>query len=161
MHLRADADMEISDSESDSDGWIGVPTPLSVQVLAEGGADGFESFANVGGLAEAFWAPDGSSGSVLFDDYGWDVSVSDAAYSVKLNEHGDGDDWTYTFVADADGVFSMEYLVTAPPSASGAGPSTGAVSVAVSRCRGTRPSAPTRAASSCATCWRARPTRWG
>jgi hypothetical protein len=48
----------------------------------------------------------------LFDDYGWDVSVSDAAYSVKLNEHGDGDDWTYTFVADADGVFSMEYLVT-------------------------------------------------
>lgn len=111
MFLQADAEMDSSDSDSAADSWIGIPTSLSVKVFAEGCAGFCESFGNVGGVAEAFWAPDGNSGAVLFQDYGWDLNLNDTTVSATLNLHSGGDDWTYTFQADADGVFSMTYLV--------------------------------------------------
>jgi PEP-CTERM motif len=58
------------------------------------------------------WSADGNSGSVDLTGYQWTLHNGLDSVSLTMNDHSGGDDWTYQFSADADGTFSMDYLVT-------------------------------------------------
>jgi hypothetical protein len=68
--------------------------------------------ASVEGSVAANWAADGNSGTVTFTDYGWSVDDDGEEWLVSLNDHTGGNDWSYTFQADSNGLFSMTYAVS-------------------------------------------------
>jgi hypothetical protein len=116
MHLKADVELNnqvdpiSSATGSNSDSWNTTPGALTINSGASASLDGT---ASVGGTGSAAWAADGNSGTVAFRDYGWDVLDDGEAWKVSLNDHASGNDWSYTFLADANGLFSMTYVVTA------------------------------------------------
>ena len=69
------------------------------------------------GTGDASWGAGGNSGSVLFRGYGWRTVEGASHYEADLN--GAGPDWQYTFTADANGTFSMTYVVTASHTTTG------------------------------------------
>src|SRR5437868_5761279 len=106
MFLKADVQRngDGSASMSDAQSW-GVPlTPLSTSALAAAGG------INAQGSGAATWGAAGDSGSVDFTDYGWSF-VPDVAGSASLNDHSGGNDWSYKFLADATGMFTMNFSV--------------------------------------------------
>lgn len=116
MHLKADValnnqvDPISSATGSDSDSWNTTPVVLTINSGASATLDGT---ASAGGTGSATWAADGNSGAVAFRDYGWNVFDDGEAWKVSLNDHTSGNDWSYTFMADTNGLFSMSYVVTA------------------------------------------------
>lgn len=107
LAARAVAGPEMATS-TDTASW-GVPlSPLAVSVSAYAVDAVGEGYASAFGSGTATWAADGLSGTVSFTNVGWDVANGRSS-SVDLR--WGGDDWTYTFVADSDGVFSIDYQV--------------------------------------------------
>lgn len=104
MYLRADA---TAATNSDSDSWGTLLTPLSTSASAA------VAGLTVQGAGTATWGSGGNSGSVTFTDYGWNITAVDTSFAARLNNHSGGNDWAYTFVADADGTFAMNYAVSA------------------------------------------------
>ncbi|GAB4471101.1 MAG: hypothetical protein OHK0044_14070 [Burkholderiaceae bacterium] len=95
-------------SSTDTASW-GVPlSRLAVSVSAYAVDAVGEGYASAFGAGTATWAADGLSGTVSFTDVGWDVANGRSS-SVDLRSGGN--DWTYTFAADSDGVFSIDYQV--------------------------------------------------
>jgi hypothetical protein len=106
--------------------WASVPATLNVAAtaVANGGVhldhnDKVTSF----GTAQATWAS-ANAGAVDFTNYGWDFSVKNPAplangADLDANRPGSGLDWLYTFQATGDGVFQMNYNVTATGSKDG------------------------------------------
>ncbi len=93
-----------TDTQSSTDAWGTPLSSLSVSATANAGSQGGVSAF---GSASATWAAGGLSGEVNFSNYGWDfVGAGGAATLNSLP------DWTYTFVADGNGWFSMSYDVT-------------------------------------------------
>lgn len=95
-------------TRTDAASW-GVPlSPLTVSVDAYAVDSVGEGYANAFGSGGATWAADGLSGTVSFTNVGWDVANG---RSSAVDLRSGGSDWTYTFVADTDGVFSIDYSV--------------------------------------------------
>jgi PEP-CTERM motif len=110
----------------DSQSWSNVPATLNVTAtaVANGGVflDHNERVSSFG-TAQATWAS-ANAGSVDFTNYGWNFSVKDNApiangADLDANRPGSGFDWTYAFQATGDGVFQMNYDVTATGSTDG------------------------------------------
>lgn len=102
MNLNAFAanDAGASATDPQTASWSGAPTALTITSAAS--VAGVET----GGTAAAAWSADGNSGSVTFSDYHWNFQQRGGAGLTG------GADWTYTFVADADGTFSLSYDVS-------------------------------------------------
>lgn len=102
MNLTASASNDAGASATDpqSASWSGAPTSLTVTSAAS--VAGVEA----GGTATGAWSADGNSGSVSFSNYHWNFQSRGSAALTGAT------DWSYTFVADADGTFSMSYDVT-------------------------------------------------
>lgn len=112
MNLTATVEFDGDTASSNSnDSWvvlladqsIGTVTVVSQATTAFG--------ASAGGSGTATWGSGGNSGSIVFSNYGWTINAGSFDWVVGLNDHSGGYDWTYTFEADADGTFSMNYLV--------------------------------------------------
>lgn len=113
MHLFASASFnEVEVNNSQTAAWGGLLDALSVSASAESNIAGTPFGAHVGGSGRATWGADGNSGSIRFSDYGWTINAGTYDWSVSLRDHTAGYDWTYTFQADSDGLFAMDYLVT-------------------------------------------------
>lgn len=111
MNLTATADFGGTvQTTSVADAW-GTLDPLNVSATAAVNVAGTLFGASVGGTGAATWGAGGNSGSVTFTDYGWNIDADDFDWAVSLNDHTGGNDWTYTFLADTDGTFSLSYLV--------------------------------------------------
>ena len=104
----------------DHQSWSNVPATLGVSAnaVADGGVflDHNERVSAFG-TAQATWTS-ANSGSVDFTNYGWNYSVKDNApisngTDLDANRPGSGLDWLYFFQATGDGVFQMNYNVTA------------------------------------------------
>lgn len=91
-------------TQTATDAWVVPLSPLAVQAGAF--ASDQAGSINVSGSGIATWASDGLSGSVNFDNYGW--SFIGTGGTAKLNTLAD---WSYSFVANGNGVFSMNYNV--------------------------------------------------
>jgi len=106
----------VDDPESDS--WIGVPVSLATSTLATqtAGVD----FITASGNATATWSsPD--SGTVNFNDYGWNFSVNNPAITfseVSLDPLVLGHDWTYRFTATSDGEITLAFDINVASGAS-------------------------------------------
>lgn len=93
-----------SAAQVSSDAW-GVPlSPLAVQAQAL--ASDQTGSITVSGSGAATWAPDGKSGTVSFNDYGW--SFIGTGGNASLNTLAD---WTFSFVAEGNGLFTMNFDV--------------------------------------------------
>jgi hypothetical protein len=96
-------------TDSSSQSWTAVPGPLSVSASATSHDDAGNS-GNAYAFGNATWALDGDSGTIQFQ-YGW------SGYGEQfLTSYGNSDriiggipDWSYTFTADANGSFVMDY----------------------------------------------------
>ncbi len=113
MQLRADAVLgATNDFNVATQSWGAPLSPLAVSVLASVAPAGANSSALAKGQAAASWGAAGNSGTVTFADYGWSVQSlgSGLETAVGLSNF---DDWSYTFVADANGAFTMNYAVSA------------------------------------------------
>ena len=89
--------------------WTGAPMTLSTGVAAT--AVNGTDFITTTGDAEAIWAS-ADSGQVLFNEYGWNFSVSDpnsTNLEADLTQGRGGDDWSYTFTATQNGTIVMDY----------------------------------------------------
>lgn len=67
----------------------------------------------VTGAGSATWMNGGDTGTIRFGNYGWTTtgaSSADKEELAKLNTGGP--DWTYTFLADSSGNFTMDFNVT-------------------------------------------------
>jgi hypothetical protein len=85
--------------------WDTVPANIIQSAVANSpDAAAAPNIANAGGSAE--WALDGDSGDILLS-FGW--NLTDA---VNVNTNEANPDWSYTFVADQTGVFSMDYDIS-------------------------------------------------
>jgi hypothetical protein len=106
---------QINGSQSSSQSWGTLLDPLNVSADATATVPGSLYSASAFGTGAATWGAGGNSGTVLFTDYGWNVATSGSGLSTiaNLSDHTGGDDWTYTFVADANGTLMMSYDVSA------------------------------------------------
>jgi PEP-CTERM motif len=115
MFLRADVVFDGTNVfEVSSDTWGSPLGPLAISVSASLAPAGTGSLL-ARGRGAATWGAGGNSGVVEFTDYGWAVNTSGSGLESAVglaNINGPGD-WRYTFVADADGMFTMNYAVTA------------------------------------------------
>jgi hypothetical protein len=96
-------------TDLENQSWTGTPTTLSTAVVAT--AVNGQDFITTTGLAEAHWAS-ADSGSVLFNEYGWNFSVSDpnsTNLEADLTQGRGGDDWSYTFTATQNGTIVLDY----------------------------------------------------
>jgi hypothetical protein len=122
MFLRADVVLggtSVFDASSDS--WGAPLSPLAISVSASLAPAGTSASVLARGQGAATWGAGGNSGVVTFTDYGWTVNSSSSGLETAAglaNINGPGD-WSYTFVADADGLFTMNYAVTATGSTFG------------------------------------------
>jgi hypothetical protein len=113
MYLEAHAEIGTlpPDTDTSSVTWAVLLAPLSTSATANVSSAAAGLSATVGGAGSATFGAGGNSGAVSFTDYGWNVNALGPAAAVSLNSHVGGDDWTYTFVADFDGLFTMDYDV--------------------------------------------------
>jgi hypothetical protein len=108
----------VTDKQSQS--WTSTPATLNVSAdaVASGGIyRDHNEVVSAFGTAQATWAS-ADAGSVNFTNYGWNFNVKDDdsianGADVDFNRPGDGNDWTYAFQATSNGVFTMDYNVTA------------------------------------------------
>lgn len=105
LDLQADSNAgagTITDSDTQSQG--ATVNPLSANVLASAvnGAATVDTY----GSASATWT-NSAAGNVTFRDFGW---TSSNAFSSSAALTG-GTDWTYTFIADATGLFTMNWNI--------------------------------------------------
>ncbi len=96
----------IIDSQTNS--WGTLLDPLNISVSAN--ASDPDQFITVSGNASATWGSSGNSGSVIFQNFGFSGDAHN--YTADLRNGLDNDIWTYTFIADSDGFFSMTYDVS-------------------------------------------------
>lgn len=111
--LNAVANSEVDGStaaDNDNAGWTGgIFGGLATTVTASA-QSGAESVTTHGDAA-ATWAS-ANEGSVTFTNYGWDFNAPatfDAQSDLRSNRGGA--DWSYTFTALGDGLFTMNYAV--------------------------------------------------
>ncbi len=91
----------VTDNESTS--WTGAPAALSLDASATAvNVDHPSSRSYEHGTAT--WAADGNSGTVTLA-YGWDAN------DARMVATNGATDWSYTFTADATGIFSLNYVV--------------------------------------------------
>lgn len=109
MNLTASLTTNGTITDSASAAWPPILGPLSIGANAAGPAPCTDGGVDVGGNGTASWGAGGNSGSVAFSGYGWNIC---GGVNATLNSNPDPD-WRYEFVADSDGVFSMNYNVTA------------------------------------------------
>lgn len=122
MNLKATATFDsIVDGGGDNDAWGTLLAPLSISASASASLAGTPFGGSVSGSSEATWGAGGNSGSVSFSNYGWNINAGTSDWSVALNDHTGGDDWSYTFQADADGEFVLSYLVNSTGESFGLG----------------------------------------
>jgi hypothetical protein len=93
-----------------TDAWGALLSPLSVNASVALNVPSTGSSASAFGQGTATWGAGGNSGSVQFSNYGWNVSSPGIQASADVNTAG-GSDWSYTFMADADGMFVMNFDV--------------------------------------------------
>lgn len=96
----------IIDSQKDS--WGTLLDPLNVSVSAT--ASDSDQFITVSGNASATWGSGGNSGNVLLQNFGFSGDAHN--YGADLRNGLDDNIWSYTFIADSDGFFSMTYDVS-------------------------------------------------
>ncbi|MEQ1593045.1 MAG: PEP-CTERM sorting domain-containing protein [Thiobacillaceae bacterium] len=101
----------ITQTQNATDAWGGLLSNLNVSSSATASVISTDIGISVSGTGLATWGASGNSGSVSFRNYGWDVSVNDGILNWGVDLTTGGNDWSYTFTADTDGVFSMDYLV--------------------------------------------------
>ncbi len=107
-------------TQTDSQNWSGAPTTLNVTATAHATNGVFRDHnqsVTSFGTAQATWAS-ANAGAVDFTNYGWNFSVTDpntGASGADLDQlrPGSGADWLYAFQATGDGVFQMDYNVSA------------------------------------------------
>ena len=112
MSLQADVTVgDVSDSQLSSSSWGTLLNPLSINASVTVPVPESNLGATVSGQGSAAWGAGGNSGSVTFGNYGWDSTTggSDPATTLELNNSGP--DWSYTFLADASGTFTMKFSV--------------------------------------------------
>jgi hypothetical protein len=116
MFLRADAVLGATNVfDASVDGWGALLDPLAVSVAASIAPAGTNLSVLARGQGAATWGAGGNSGTVTFTGVGWSVSTLGSGLETAVglgNINGPGD-WRYSFVADADGLFTMNYAVTA------------------------------------------------
>lgn len=67
----------------------------------------------VTGAGSATWTNGGNNGTIAFDNYGWTTTGASSADQEELASlKKGGPDWTYTFLADSSGNFTMGFDVT-------------------------------------------------
>lgn len=116
MYLRADVVLggtNVFDASSDT--WGAPLDALAIAVAASFAPAGTNASLLASGQGNAIWGAGGNSGTVTFTDIGWTVNAlgTNLETAVGLaNINGPGD-WRYTFMADTDGFFTMDYAVTA------------------------------------------------
>lgn len=94
--------------DTDSQSQVGSAlNPLSASVEALAYLEGPYREINAHGAVAATWAS-AAAGSILFTDIGWSV-LADTTGSATV--HG-GVDWSYTFTADTDALFSLDWAIT-------------------------------------------------
>lgn len=108
MNLGANASTTAgaSNSQTSTDSWGTLLSILNVTANATA-TDPSGASVSASGAGSANWAPDGLSGTVALIGYGWTFSGTDG--TANLNSLTD---WTYSFTADENGTFSMNYNVT-------------------------------------------------
>jgi hypothetical protein len=111
--LNAIADTNINNvivSDPESDSWTGVPTSLAASTFATQsiGNDIITAFGN----ATATWSST-DSGTVNFNDYGWNYTVHNAAVTFSEVTLANPDhDWTYRFTATSDGEITLDFDIS-------------------------------------------------
>ncbi len=100
-----------TNNQTSTDSWGVLLSPLSVTASATATDPAGGDSVTASGAGTASWASDGLSGVVTFSNYGWTTSGSGFGVAT-LNQAG-SPDWTYTFMADNSGTFTMNYNVTA------------------------------------------------
>lgn len=94
--------------DSQTNSWGTLLDPLNVSVSAN--ASDPDQFITVSGNASATWGSGGNSGNVLFQNFGFSGDAHN--YTADLRNGFDDNIWSYTFIADSDGFFSMTYDVS-------------------------------------------------
>jgi len=103
---------QLYDSDSDSDLLGLAPGTLSIFALAKVLDDGTGEFLETGGSGSATWVSD-TAGSVAFENYHWDLNAPSFVYNAAwLNGHPGGVDWSYTFIAGPNEMFTLNYNMT-------------------------------------------------
>ncbi|MEO6993498.1 MAG: hypothetical protein ABI273_07705 [Lacunisphaera sp.] len=98
--------------DSNTASWASTPAGLSVAATStatSGGGTTVNGYAN----GSATWAADGNSGTATFN-YGWSAIDGGDYALTSVQTNLDSPNWSYTFIADATGVFTMNYNITAP-----------------------------------------------
>jgi hypothetical protein len=114
MNLRADVGIgAATTSYSSAQSWGPVLSPLAVSASASVSPAGTAYTALAQGQGAATWGAGGNSGSVTFTNYGWTVQSGGSRLVTYAGLASGLDDWSYTFVADGNSVFSMNYAVSA------------------------------------------------
>ena len=103
--VTATAHNQAAASDSNADSWSGSPGALAVGSYAMSGIPSNSAMAYAGG--NATWAPDGNSGNMTIN-FGWDGTGADSFYTNNPYTN-----WTYSFTADANGNFVMNYDISA------------------------------------------------
>jgi len=88
--------------------WVTLLDPLAASVSAI--ASDSNQTLTVSGSASATWGITGNSGNVEFLNFGYSGDAHN--YTVDLRNGLSGQTWSYTFIADFDGIFSMTYDVS-------------------------------------------------
>lgn len=96
-------------SSSDTQSQLGTVNSLSAQVILEHTVG--NDYGTASSVVGASWV-DSNSGSAWFSRVGWGIHSSSES-AVKLNGGNDLSNlWAYTFVADGNGTFDMNYDVS-------------------------------------------------
>lgn len=94
--------------DSQSTSWGTLLAPLNVNVNAT--ATDANQVLTVSGDASATWGAGGNSGSVSFHDFGFSGNAHNCTADLR---NGLGENiWSYRFIADSDGFFTMTYDVS-------------------------------------------------
>ncbi len=112
MNLTARATIDsATDTQSSNDSWGTLLDPLSVSATATVAPAGSGFSVSAFGQGSATWGAGGNSGIVQFNDYGWNIATGGSGLQTTADLNSGGNDWTYAFVADASGTFTMNYDV--------------------------------------------------
>ncbi len=102
-------------TNTSSAAWGTLLSPLSIGANATITNPTTGTSLTVTGNGSASWGAGGNSGTISFSDYGWTTTpgttgAKDTEELAALNNGGP--DWTYTFLANGDGTFTMDFDVT-------------------------------------------------
>jgi len=102
-------------TDSSSAAWGTLLSPLGIDAKATVANPATGSSLTVSGAGSATWGTGGDTGTISFSNYGWTTlapaGAKDSEELARLNTGGP--DWAYTFQADSDGTFTMDFNVTA------------------------------------------------